>query len=266
MSKPSLLIIKIGGNIIDDEKALSSFLDDYASLPHKKILVHGGGKLATELSTKLGIETKLVEGRRITDEQTIKVVTMTYAGWINKNIVALLQSRQINSLGLCGADAQLIPAVKRPVREIDYGWVGDVVKEKINASFLKTLLTENINPVIAPLSCDAQGHLLNINADTVAQSLAEVMSRFYAVTLIYGFEKNGLLQNVQDNASLIHEINFENAEALKTKGVITGGMIPKIDNAFAAIKNGVETVIIGNASHIRQLAANEKGYGTRIQS
>lgn len=266
MSKPSLLVVKIGGNIIDDEKTLNAFLDDFAALPQQKILVHGGGKLATELSKKLGIETKMVEGRRITDAETIKVVAMTYAGWVNKSIVALLQSKLAKAIGLCGADAQLIPSVKRPVKDIDYGWVGDVVKEKINVALLRTLIRENITLVIAPISCDAEGHLLNINADTIAQSLAEAMSGFYAVTLIYGFEKNGLLQNVQDDNSVIHEINFENGEALKARGVITDGMIPKIDNAFAAIKNGVETVIMGNALHISQLAANEKGYGTRIQS
>ncbi|MES2619204.1 MAG: acetylglutamate kinase [Bacteroidota bacterium] len=266
MSKTSLLVVKIGGNIVDDEDALGVFLSDFASLPQHKILVHGGGKLATELSKRLGIETKMVEGRRITDEETIKVVTMTYAGLINKSIVAKLQSKQCKAVGLSGADAQLIPAVKRPVKDIDYGWVGDVLKEKINTTFLRTLIKENITPVIAPISCDTKGHLLNINADTIAQSLAEAMSSFYAVTLIYCFEKNGLLQNVEDNNSVIHEINFEKADALKAQGVITDGMIPKIDNAFVAIQNGVETVIVGNALHIKQLAANEKGYGTRIQS
>ena len=169
MNNSSLLIIKIGGNVIDDNKVLHAFISDFASLPQHKILIHGGGKLATELSKKLGIKTQIVEGRRITDEETIKVVTMTYAGWINKNIVTLLQSENCNAIGLSGADAQLIPSVKRPVKDIDYGWVGDILKEKINSSILQKLLAENITPVIAPISCDANGHLLNINADTIAQ-------------------------------------------------------------------------------------------------
>jgi acetylglutamate kinase len=266
MSKRQLLVIKIGGNIIDDESSLNSFLTDFATLPQPKILVHGGGKLATELSTKLGIETKIVEGRRITDEETIKVVTMTYAGWINKNIVARLQSKQCNAMGFCGADAMIIPVVKRPVRDIDYGLVGDILNNEIDKGLIVILLQQSLTPVIAPLACDAQGTLLNVNADTIAQALAEALSRMYDTTLIYCFEKNGLLRNIEDDNSVVSEINSGNAETLKADGTITHGMIPKIDNALAAIKNGVNSVIIGNASHIRQLAANEKGYGTHIQS
>jgi acetylglutamate kinase len=266
VTKPPLLIIKIGGNIIDDERALNSFLHDFAALPQQKILVHGGGKLATELSTKLGIETKILEGRRITDEETIKVVTMTYAGWINKTIVARLQSKQCNAIGLSGADANIIPAVRRPVRDIDYGLVGDILNKEIDKGLINILLQQQLTPVIAPLACDSAGNLLNINADTVAQALAEAMSANYDTTLIYCFEKNGLLRSVDDNNSVIPEINFASAETLKADGTISKGMIPKIDNAFAALKNGVNKVIIGNASHIRQLASTEKGYGTRIQS
>jgi acetylglutamate kinase len=266
MLKRPLLIIKIGGNVIDDESALNSFLDDFAALGQRKILVHGGGKLATELSQKLGIETKMVEGRRITDSDTIKVVTMTYAGWINKHIVAKLQTKQCNAMGFCGADARIIPAVKRPVCDIDYGWVGDILKDEIDFGLLDIFLQQSLTPVIAPLACDAQGNLLNVNADTIAQVLAEALSRSYHTTLIYCFEKTGVLRNIDDDNSVIGEINLEKAETLKADGTITLGMIPKIDNAFEAIKNGVNSVIIGNASHISQLAANEKGYGTRIQS
>jgi acetylglutamate kinase len=265
-TKRPLLIIKIGGNVIDNEPALNSFLADIAALPQKKILVHGGGKLATELSTKLGIQTTMVEGRRITGEETIKVVAMTYAGWINKSIVAKLQSKECNAMGFCGADAMIIPAVKRPVSDVDYGFVGDIIKDEIDYGLVDIFLQQSLTPVIAPLACDKQGNLLNVNADTIAQVMAEALSKSYDTTLIYCFEKNGLLRNVEDDKSVIAEINFENAEALKADGTITKGMIPKIDNAFAAIKNGVKTVIIGNASHIKQLASNEKGYGTRIQA
>ncbi len=261
-----LYIIKIGGNIIDDEKLLDRFLSDFASLPSFKVLIHGGGKLATELSHKLGIETKMMEGRRITDDDTIRIVTMTYAGWINKNITAKLQSHNCPALGLSGVDAQLIPAVKRPITDIDYGWVGNVQPEKVNVLFLKNILEQNMVPVIAPISCNEQGQLLNINADTIAQSIAEALSPFFCTTLVYCFEKNGLLENVQDDSTLISEISLETADAMKQSGTITSGMLPKIDNAFHAIKNGVQTVMIGNALHVRQLALKQNGYGTRIKA
>lgn len=261
-----LLVIKIGGNIIDNETALSNFLIDFASLNGAKILAHGGGKLATELSSKLGIETKLADGRRITDDATIKVVTMTYAGWINKSIVAKLQSLNCNAIGLTGADANILPAVTRPVKDIDYGWVGDIVGEKINAGFLNSLLTDSVIPVIAPIAANSNGQLLNINADTVARALAEGLSHFYNVKLIYCFEKNGLLKDVNDESSVIHKLNRAEADELKSDGTISKGMLPKIDNAFGAIANGVSSVIIGHAAEIKKLAQNEKGYGTSIQA
>ncbi len=265
MNKPSLLVVKIGGNVIDDENKLHSFLSDFVSLPQQKILVHGGGKLATELSGKLGIETKMVNGRRITDAETIKAVTMTYAGWINKNIVAKLQSKDCTALGLSGADVNLLPAKKRPVEDVDYGFVGDLIPEWVNSGFLRLLVEQTIVPVVAPITSNHEGTLLNVNADTVAQVIAEAMSGHFDTNLIYCFEKNGLLKNVDDHSSIIPEVNFEIAETLKTKKLITDGMIPKIDNAFAAIKKGVHTVIIGNAFQIKELADNKKGYGTRIQ-
>ena len=260
-----LLVIKIGGNIIDDEHALSAFLADLSSISTPKILIHGGGKLATELSSKLGIETKMVEGRRITDEETIKVVTMTYAGWINKNIVAQLQAQGLTAIGLSGADANLIPAIKRPVKDIDYGWVGDILTDKINTSFLSKLIDDGITPVIAPIASDGAGHLLNVNADTIAQSLAEALSSLYDTTLVYCFEKKGLLSDVNDESSVVTEVTQKDAEAMKANGIITKGMIPKIDNAFKAINNGVKTVVIGHAGDIKQIAQKQKGYGTYIR-
>jgi acetylglutamate kinase len=264
--KQDLLIVKIGGNVIDNPEALQVFLSHFAGLPHPKLLVHGGGRIATELSVKLGIETRMVDGRRITDDETLKVIAMTYAGWVNKNITALLQKNNCNAIGLSGVDAQLIPANKRPIKEVDYGWVGDVLTGKINVTFLKSIFEQNLTPVIAPVASNNEGQLLNINADTIAQSLAEALSAFFSVTLIYCFEKDGLLQNVNDDKSVISEINFDSAELLKAEGTITLGMLPKIDNAFTAIKNGVKTVVLGNALHIHQLATKQKGYGTFIKA
>ena len=259
-----LIVIKIGGNIVDDESALNSFLSDLARIPAHKILVHGGGKVATELSAKLGIETKMVDGRRITDEATIKVVTMAYAGYINKNITAVLQSKDCKAIGLSGVDARIIPAVKRPVKDIDYGWVGDIKTEEVNSAFLSQLLADGYVPVIAPIACDDEGRLLNINADTVAQSIAVSLSDTYAVTLIYCFEKDGVLHNIEDESSVIPVIALNEIENLKTNSVISKGMIPKIDNACVAINAGVKKVVIGHASHIAKIVQKEKGYGTTI--
>lgn len=260
-----LLVVKIGGNIIDNNQALDKFLIDFASLPLPKILVHGGGKLATELSQRLGIVTNIVEGRRITDLETIKVVTMTYAGWINKNITARLQALNCNAIGLCGADAKLLPAVKRPVKEIDYGLVGDLDYENVNATLLANFLSIACTPVIAPVTANATGDLLNVNADTVAQALAQALSSFYNTTLIYCFEKKGLLADVNNNDSVIAEVNKLNADLLKQQGVIAQGMIPKIDNAVNAIEKGVQKVIIGHAAFIKEMAEEQKGYGTYIR-
>lgn len=259
-----LLVIKIGGNIIDNAEALSSFLQDFATITANKILVHGGGKLATELSNRLGIATRLVDGRRITDTETIKVVTMTYAGWINKSIVAVLNCKSCTALGLTGADARLLPATKRAVGAVDYGWVGDIDKSDVNTGFLKALLAQHITPVVAPLSADNTGNLLNINADTVARTLAEAMAAHYNVSLIYCFEKNGLLKDVNDSESVIHSIDTASAEELKNTGIISQGMLPKIDNALAAINNGVKSVQLGHAQHILQLAGRQKGFGTTV--
>ena len=261
-----LLVIKIGGNILDDKGALSKFLSDFASIPGNKLLVHGGGKLATELSAKLGVNTAMVEGRRITDEETIKIVTMTYAGWLNKSLTANLQSLGCNAIGLCGADAKIIPAVKRPVKEIDYGWVGDIQQNNVNAVFLSNLLTNGYTAVIAPITCDDTGHLLNVNADTVAQVLAQALSVFYNTTLIYCFEKKGLLRDINDDSSVIEEANQLEVEKLKAQGTISNGMIPKIDNALNAALGGVQKVVIAHAAFIKELAQGHKGYGTYIRA
>lgn len=261
-----LTIVKIGGNVLDKEKALDAFLQDFAVLQGPKILVHGGGKLATELSAKLGIETNMVDGRRVTDEATIRVVTMVYAGFINKSVVAALQAKGCTAIGLSGADARLLPAVKRPVKEVDYGLVGDIHAAEVNVALLRQLLHAGVTPVVAPISCNAEGQLLNINADTVAKTIAEALGSSYVTTLIYCFEKNGLLRNVADEQSVIAEIDIQSAAAMKTDGSINKGMVPKIDNAFEALENGVSAVYIGSANHILQMKNRIAGFGTCIKA
>jgi acetylglutamate kinase len=258
-----LYIIKIGGNIIDDEKKLSSFLGDFASMDDKKILVHGGGKLATRIAEQLKIPQQVVEGRRITDAETLKVVTMVYAGYINKNIVAQLQADHCNALGLCGADGDVILAHKRKHPVMDYGFVGDI--DAINAGLIKNLLEKNITPVFAPITHDQQGQLLNTNADTIAQELAKGLSNDYEVTLIYSFEKAGVLTDVNDKSSVIKKITRAYYDELKIppleggEAKIFAGMIPKLDNAFAALNSGVNKVIIGNAEQLKGLIAGTSG-------
>ena len=262
-----LIVIKIGGNIIDDETKLSSFLSAFADIPAKKILVHGGGKLATRLAEKLGIEQQLIDGRRITDAETLKIVTMVYAGYVNKNIVAQLQAKNCNALGLCGADGDSILAHKRQHPIIDYGYVGDI--DAINSNLLTSLLDQNIAIVFAPITHDQQGQLLNTNADTIAQELAKAMSHEFDVTLIYSFEKSGVLSDANDDNTVIKNLNWNYYQELKSplpgKGTakIFAGMIPKLDNAFAAINSGVKKVVIGKAEHLNELIAGTAG--TTIQ-
>ena len=252
-----LFVIKIGGNIIDDDKKLSSFLKEFASIDAKKILVHGGGKLATRLAEQLKIPQQVVEGRRITDAETLKVVTMVYAGFINKNIVAQLQASDCNAIGLCGADGDVILAHKRKHPVIDYGFVGDV--DAINVRLLQTLLDQHIAVVLAPITHDQQGQLLNTNADTIAQEVAKEMSGQYDVQLIYSFEKNGVLLDTNDDSSVIPSINPDYYQQLKAKDKIFAGMIPKLDNAFAALNSGVKKVIIGKAEKLQQLIKGTDG-------
>jgi acetylglutamate kinase len=272
-----LYIIKIGGNIIDDEKKLSSFLLAFASLEGRKILVHGGGKLATKLATQLGIEQKMIDGRRITDAETLKIVTMVYAGYINKNIVAQLQSYDCNAVGLCGADGNLIQSHKRASKAlskgegevIDYGFAGDV--DAVNTTFLKSLLDQNINVVIAPITHDKKGLLLNTNADTIAQEIAQAMSNHYEVNLIYSFEKPGVLLDVTDERTVIPILTKQYYEKLKAsthekrESIIFAGMIPKLDNAFVALNRGVQRVIIGKAEELKQLTEGKAGTNIILQ-
>jgi acetylglutamate kinase len=252
-----LFIIKIGGNVIDDDKVLAAFLKDFASIEGKKILVHGGGKLATRLAEKLGIEQQLVDGRRITDAETLKIVTMVYAGYINKNIVAQLQANECNAIGLCGADGDVILAHKRVHPILDYGFVGDV--DAINAVLIKNLLEQNIAIVFAPITHDQQGLLLNTNADTIAQELAKGLSHLFNVSLIYSFDKSGVLLDANDDTTVIPEITPSYYKQLKTKQKIFAGMIPKLDNAFTALNSGVKKVIIGKAENLEELIAGTSG-------
>ena len=248
-----LFVIKIGGNVIDDENSLQSFLKDFASIQGRKILIHGGGRIATKIGEQLGIESKYINGRRITDDATIHLVTMVYGGLVNKNVVAQLQSLSCNAIGLTGADGNIIPATKRPVEEVDFGWVGDVESSSLKVDSLKLLLDAGLVPVFAPLTHDGQGHILNTNADTVASSLAVALSSFYDTRLIYCFEKKGVLENVDDENSVINLINKQAYQQLLREHKLFAGILPKIDSAFAAIDAGVREVLIGDA---KDLAAN----------
>ncbi|HVG16000.1 MAG TPA: acetylglutamate kinase [Chitinophagaceae bacterium] len=258
----NLTVIKIGGNIIDDETKLSGFLQEFASVGGKKILIHGGGKLATRLAIQLNLPQQLVDGRRITDAETLKVITMVYAGYINKNIVAQLQALGANAIGISGVDGNAIKAHRRPLKTvngetIDYGFVGDV--DEINAGFLQTLLDSGMSVVIAPVTHDKEGQLLNTNADTIAQEIAKSLSRYYNVSLIYSFEKPGVLLNADDDSTLIPQLEMKYYKELKDTGAIFAGMIPKLDNAFEALSSGVEKVIIGKAEELQGLLKGEKG-------
>ena len=252
-----LSIIKISGNIIDDETRLAGFLDSFAAVPGKKILVHGGGKLATRVAEGLGISQKLIEGRRITDAATLNVVTMVYAGAINKNIVAQLQARNCPAIGLTGADGDAIRSHKRSHPTIDFGLVGDV--DTVNASLLTALLTLDQVLVFAPLTHDGKGQLLNTNADTIAQELARGLCATFEVNLVYSFEKAGVLRDSGDESTVIPRINPSLYEDLKSKNIIFAGMIPKLDNAFTALKSGVKKVIIGKAEQLPRLLTGESG-------
>lgn len=262
--KEKLYIIKIGGNVLDAPKALDRFLGDFADIKGKKILVHGGGKIATELGKKLGIETKMVEGRRITDEATIDLVTMTYAGLINKKVVAALQSKNCNAIGFSGADGNLIKATKRPVKTIDYGFVGDIEDDSVNVELISSLLAQNVMPVVCPITHDGKGNLLNTNADTIAAVLAYATAKKFETHLFYCFEKNGVLLDVNDDTSFIRELKKPQYEELKNKKQIYEGMIPKLDNAFETIAKGVHSVYICNAFHLPSIINNTQPIGTRI--
>ena len=252
-----LVIIKVGGNVIDDEKKLRIFLKDFAAIDGYKILVHGGGKLANRLAEDLNIRQQVVEGRRITDAETLKIVTMVYAGYINKNIVAALQAYSCNALGLCGADGDAILAHKRKHPVMDYGFVGDV--DMVNSGLIRSLLTQHFTPVFAPITHDQQGQLLNTNADTIAREIAVALSRDFEVTLVYLFEKTGVLLNSEDDETVIPVLTRDQYKELKNSKTIFGGMIPKVDNAFSAIDQGIKTVLIGKAEQIKTLLKGSSG-------
>lgn len=259
----SLYVIKIGGNIIDNEIKLTSFLTSFTKIESPKILVHGGGKLATQLAERLNIPQQMVEGRRITDAETLKIATMVYAGYINKNIVARLQALNCNSIGLSGADGNTILAHKRQHPTLDYGYVGDI--DVVNSHLLTHFLDANMAPVIAPITSDKKGQLLNTNADTIAQEIAKALSGLYEVELIFTFEKSGVLLDINDEKSIIKKLTPSEYELLKIPplegggAAIFSGMIPKLDNAFAALNNGVKKVRIGKAEELEQLIAGKTG-------
>ena len=256
----SLKVIKIGGNIIDNSEKLQSFLKDFAAIEGLKILVHGGGKIASEFGKRLGIEPKMHNGRRITDAETIELVTMVYAGLVNKGIVSKLQSLNCNALGLTGADANSITAHKRPVSDVDFGLVGDVAIEGVNAKAISNFLSQNYTLVLSPITHDGKGQIFNTNADTIASIVAIAMSKMYSVELMYCFEKKGVLADINDENSLIPLIDSTNYNHLTEEGIIADGMIPKLENAFEAIQLGVSSVRILQAEDMLQSDA-----GTLIQ-
>ena len=279
-------VIKIGGNVVDNPELLKKFARDFAEMPGMKILVHGGGVMASQMQKSMGMVPQMIEGRRVTDEETLKVVTMVYAGWCNKNITALLQSERCNAIGLSGADGNAIKAAKRAPMKVmnqetgeemmvDYGYVGDVTADSVNAKFLYSLLERGITPVLCAINHDGEGNLLNTNADTIASSVATAMANYryrsprevcckcedcthcsddgrltHIVNLIYCFEKDGVLYDKDDDTSVIPEINEEYFAQLKTEGRVADGMIPKLSNAFKAISNGVDKVIIKHALNL----------------
>ncbi len=254
--KEHLTIIKVGGKIVENSESLNSLLKDFAAVEGKKLLVHGGGRSATQMAARLGVETKMVDGRRITDEAMLEVVTMVYGGLVNKRIVAGLQALGIDAVGLTGADMNIVLSDKRNVSAVDYGWVGDV--KRVNAEAVATLIESGCCPVVAPLTHDGCGHMLNTNADTMAGEMAKAMAAHYDVTLMFCFEKPGVLADENDDSSLIPTITPAVLDDLKRRGVVSGGMIPKLDNAIACVSAGVESVVITQADRIADPYAGTK--------
>ena len=243
MKKTGLTIVKVGGAVVEDEAQLAQLLENFRAIEGAKVLVHGGGRRATKVAAQLGIETKMVDGRRITDAAMLEVVTMVYGGLVNKHVVAALQSLGIDAIGLCGADGDIIRSEKRPLKNgIDYGFVGDV--KKADGAKIARFIEAGLVPVIAPLTHDGQGNILNTNADTMASETAKALAELYDVTLIFSFEKKGVLSNPDDDDSVIPVITHEDFERYKADGTISGGMLPKIENALGAVDAGVKQVII----------------------
>ena len=247
--KEKLTIVKVGGAVVEDDAQLEQLLNDFSAIEGRKVLVHGGGRRATQVAAKLGIETQMVGGRRITDADMLEVVTMVYGGLVNKNLVARLQANGVNALGLTGADADVIRSYKRPLKDgVDYGFVGDV--DDVAHQTLGHLIEAGITPVMAPLTHDGEGHILNTNADTIASETAKGLAKDYDVTLIFSFEKKGVLSNPDDDESVIPVITRDDFERYKADGTISGGMLPKIENALKAVDAGVGRVIITLATAI----------------
>ena len=243
-----LTLVKVGGKIVEEPQSLKQLLSDFSKIKGYKVLVHGGGRSATAIAAQLGIESKMVNGRRITDEETLKVVTMVYGGLVNKQIVAGLQAIGVNALGLTGADLNYMRSEKRPVKDVDYGFVGDV--KEVNADILADLIGKGVVPVLAPLTHDKVGNLLNTNADTIAGEAAKALSKHFEVTLMYCFEKKGVLTDENDDESVISNLTPQLFEKYVAEGVINGGMIPKLENSFEAINAGVKQVVITRADLI----------------
>lgn len=246
--KEKLTLIKVGGKIVEEKETLTRLLGDFAAIPGAKVLVHGGGRSATRIAEQLGIESQMVNGRRITDAETLKVVTMVYGGLVNKNIVAGLQALNVNALGLTGADMNVIRSVIRPIKDVDYGYVGDV--KKVDGARLQQLIDSGVVPVMAPLTHDGEGHILNTNADTIAGETAKALAEFYDVTLVYCFEKKGVLWDADNDDSVISEITADSFRKLVADGIVQGGMLPKLENAFEAINAGVGEVIITSSNDL----------------
>lgn len=258
-----LYIIKIGGNVLDDVEALDQFLNNFASIKLPKILVHGGGKLASELAKKLDITQSVINGRRITDAETLKITTMVYAGLINKQLVASLQAKNNNALGLSGADVNMIKTQKRTITNIDYGFVGDIDENGVNTTVLNSFIEQGIVPVFSAITHDGKGQLLNTNADTIASSLAKALAKIYEVELIYCFEKKGVLKNISDENSVIKTITQQSYKEFQNDEIISEGMIPKLDNAFLAMEHGVKTVYIAHSSDLLKTLQPEHA-GTKL--
>lgn len=257
MVRPFLNVVKIGGNVIDDATALSAFLESFARLEGHKILVHGGGKLATELATQLQVPQQMIAGRRVTDEATLRIVTMVYAGYINKHVVAQLQAAGSNALGLSGADGNLLQAHKRIASMHDYGFAGDV--DTVNDRLLQQLLDAGFDIVVAPITHDRSGQLLNTNADTIARELAQALSSLYRTNLIYCFEKAGVLLDISDSSSCISVMDREQFQQMTDNGLIYEGMLPKLQNAFGALDRGVQRVVIGKWDQLQALVNGDAG-------
>lgn len=262
VQKERLYVVKLGSAVLNDEKALEECLQQFADISQQKLLVHGGGRLATEMALRLGVPQQMIHGRRITDADTLQIVTMVYAGWVNKKLTASLQAKGNNAIGLSGTDGNLILAQKRENADIDFGFVGDI--KQTNTNLVQQLFSQGLTPVLCSITHNGDGQLLNTNADTLAARIAMGLSAAYETHLVYGFEKEGVLSNTAEGESVIPFINRERFYRLKEEGVIADGMLPKLDSAFSAIADGVQSVIIGNARRLAQLV--NKTAGTHLRN